>query len=51
MTARLGLKTLAKSVFPYPTHGEALKKIGDAYNKTRLTTTVRWLFDLWFRWS
>ena len=50
MTGNLGLKTLAKTVHPYPTHGEALKKIGDAYNKTRLTPTVRWLFETWFRW-
>ncbi len=50
MTGKLGLKTLAKTIHPYPTHGEALKKIGDAYSKTRLTPTVKWLFDAWFRW-
>lgn len=50
MTSKLGLSALAKTVFPYPTHGEALKKIGDAFNRTRLTPTVRWLFDQWFRW-
>ncbi len=51
MTGKLGLKTLAKTIHPYPTHGEALRKIGDAYNRTRLTPTVRWLFDKWFRWT
>lgn len=51
MTGKLGLKTLAKTVFPYPTHGEAIKKIGDAYNRTRLTPMVRWLFDRWFQIS
>lgn len=50
MTGRLGLKALAKTVFPYPTHGEALKKIGDAHNRTRVTAAVRWLFDQWFHW-
>jgi pyruvate/2-oxoglutarate dehydrogenase complex dihydrolipoamide dehydrogenase (E3) component len=50
MTGKLGLKTLAQTIQPYPTHGEILKKIGDAYNKTRLTPTVRWLFEKWFRW-
>jgi pyruvate/2-oxoglutarate dehydrogenase complex dihydrolipoamide dehydrogenase (E3) component len=50
MVGNLGLKTLAKTIHPYPTHGEALKKIGDAYQKTRLTPTVRWLFGKWFRW-
>jgi len=51
MTGKLGLKTLAQAVLPYPTHGEALKRIGDAYNRTRLTPTVRWLFEVWFRWT
>ncbi len=51
MTAKIGLKTLAKTIVPYPTHGEALKKIGDAHNRTRLTPAVKWLFDLWFRWT
>src|ERR1019366_5885312 len=47
----LGLKTLAKTIHPYPTHAEALKKLGDAYSKTRLTPTVRWLFEKWFQWG
>ncbi|MBI3823267.1 MAG: FAD-containing oxidoreductase, partial [Planctomycetes bacterium] len=51
MTAKVGLKTLAQTIVPYPTHSDALRKIGDAYNRTRLTQTVRWLFDLWFRWT
>jgi pyruvate/2-oxoglutarate dehydrogenase complex dihydrolipoamide dehydrogenase (E3) component len=51
MTGKLGLKTLAKTIHPYPTHAEALKKLGDAYNKTRLTPTVRWLFAKWFGWT
>ena len=50
MVGKLGLATLARTIHPYPTHGEALKKIGDAYNKTRLTPTMRWLFDKWFGW-
>jgi pyruvate/2-oxoglutarate dehydrogenase complex dihydrolipoamide dehydrogenase (E3) component len=50
MVGKLGLKTLAKTIHPYPTNGEALKKIGDAYSKTRLTPLVRWLFASWFRW-
>ena len=47
----LGLKTLAKTIHPYPTHAEALKKLGDAYSKTRLTPTVRWLFEKWFSYT
>jgi len=51
MTAGLGLKALAKTIHPYPTHAEALKKLGDAYSKTRLTPTVKWLFAKWFAWT
>jgi pyruvate/2-oxoglutarate dehydrogenase complex dihydrolipoamide dehydrogenase (E3) component len=51
MTANLGLKTLAKTIHSYPTHAESLKKLGDAYSKTRLTPMVRWLFAKWFGWT
>jgi pyruvate/2-oxoglutarate dehydrogenase complex dihydrolipoamide dehydrogenase (E3) component len=37
MTHGLGLGALASTIHPYPTQGEALKKLGDAYNRTRLT--------------
>jgi pyruvate/2-oxoglutarate dehydrogenase complex dihydrolipoamide dehydrogenase (E3) component len=51
MTGNLGLKTFANTIHPYPTHGEALRKIGDAYNRRRLTPTVKWLFEKWFQWT
>ena len=50
MTGGLGLKKLAATIHPYPTCSEALKQVGDSYNRTRLTPTVRWLFEKWFRW-
>lgn len=33
----IGLKGLASTIHPYPTQADALRKIGDQYNKTRLT--------------
>jgi pyruvate/2-oxoglutarate dehydrogenase complex dihydrolipoamide dehydrogenase (E3) component len=51
MTARLGLRTLADTIHPYPTQAEALKKAGDAYGRTRLTPRVRWLFEKWLGWT
>jgi hypothetical protein len=30
---------------------EVIKKAGDAYNRTRLTLTVKWLFEKWLSWS
>jgi pyruvate/2-oxoglutarate dehydrogenase complex dihydrolipoamide dehydrogenase (E3) component len=51
MTAGLGLKTLADAIHPYPTQTEAVKKVSDAFNRTRLTPTVKWLFGKWLAWS
>ena len=51
MVGGLGLRTIAKTIYPYPTQAEAIKKVGDAYNRTRLTPTVKWLFETWLSWS
>jgi pyruvate/2-oxoglutarate dehydrogenase complex dihydrolipoamide dehydrogenase (E3) component/uncharacterized membrane protein YdjX (TVP38/TMEM64 family) len=50
MEAGVGLGRIASVVHPYPTQAEAIRKAGDAYNRTRLTPAVRKLFDLWLRW-
>lgn len=50
MTNGLGLKRLASTIHPYPTRAEALRKLGDAYNRTRLTPWVRWAFRKWMDW-
>jgi len=41
MAARIGLGKLASVIHPYPTQAEALRQCGDAYNRTRLTPTVK----------
>jgi pyruvate/2-oxoglutarate dehydrogenase complex dihydrolipoamide dehydrogenase (E3) component len=51
ITARVGLKTLAKTIHPYPTQCEAIKKAADAYNRTRLTPWVKRLFEKWLAWT
>ena len=51
MTAGVGLKTLARTIHPYPTQSEALKRIADAYNRTRLTPSVKSLFAKWLAWQ
>jgi hypothetical protein len=50
MTAGLTLPALARTIHPYPTHSESLKKLGDAWNRTRLTPSVRSLFETILRW-
>ena len=54
MSAGVRLSQLANVVHPYPTQSEVLKRLGDAYNATRLTpTTKTWLQRIirWRRWS
>lgn len=51
MAARIGLARLAQVIHPYPTLAEAIRKCGDAYNRTRLTPAVqRWL-ERWLKWN
>jgi pyruvate/2-oxoglutarate dehydrogenase complex dihydrolipoamide dehydrogenase (E3) component len=51
MTAGLGLSTIGKTIHPYPTQAEAIKKLADAYNRKRLTPFVKKLFTLWLKWQ
>jgi pyruvate/2-oxoglutarate dehydrogenase complex dihydrolipoamide dehydrogenase (E3) component len=44
----VGLGAVAAVVHPYPTQAEAIKKVADAFNRTRLTPRVRRLFSIWF---
>ncbi len=50
MTHGIGLKKLANTVFPYPTYTEALRKIADQYNRTRLTPRARRILGVWLKW-
>lgn len=49
MTNGLSLGKLGAAIHPYPTRAEVLRKAADQHRRTRLTPTVRRLFDLWFR--
>ncbi len=51
MVGKLGLGTLARTIHPYPTQAECIKKIADAYNRTRLTPFVKRLFEKWLAWT
>lgn len=50
MVGKLGLGTLAKTIHPYPTQAEAIKRCADAYNRTRLTPWVKKLFQQLLAW-
>lgn len=51
MSGGLGLGHLATVIHPYPTTAEAIRKVADAYNRTRLTPTVAKLFKWWLGWQ
>jgi pyruvate/2-oxoglutarate dehydrogenase complex dihydrolipoamide dehydrogenase (E3) component len=50
IAAGVSLGTLAQTIHPYPTQAEAWKKLGDAWNRGRLTPHVRSLLDTFMRW-
>ncbi|BCS52444.1 mercuric reductase [Geobacter sp. SVR] len=47
----LGLRSIAATIHPYPTQAEAIKKLADAYNRTRLTPFPRRLLRTWLQWQ
>ncbi len=51
MVGRIGLGRLADAIHPYPTQAEAIRKTGDAYNRTRLTPRVKWMLEKWLCWT
>jgi pyruvate/2-oxoglutarate dehydrogenase complex dihydrolipoamide dehydrogenase (E3) component len=44
MQSGMGLGQLASVIHPYPTAAEAIRQCGDAYNRQRLTPTVKGIF-------
>ena len=51
MVNNIGLGKIASTIHPYPTQAEAIRKAGDAYNRTRLTPFVKNLFNRWLAWT
>lgn len=49
MAAKAGLGKLAGVIHPYPTQAEAIKRVADAYNRTRLTPRVAALLKWWVK--
>ena len=50
MSAGLGLKRLASVIHPYPCTADAIRRLGDTYNRNRLTPTVKRLLATWLKW-
>ncbi len=51
MTTKLGMGVLAKTIHPYPTQSEVIKRLADQFSRRRLTPFVKRLFARWFAWT
>ncbi len=51
ITNGLGLSAIGVTIHPYPTQAEVIKRLADAYNRTRLTPFVKNLLSGWLKWQ
>lgn len=51
ITNGLGLSAIGKTIHPYPTQAVVIKRLADAYNRTRLTPWVKKLLSGWLQWQ
>ena len=51
ISSGLGISAIGRTIHPYPTQGEAIRKLADAYNRSRLTPLVKRLLAAWLRWQ
>lgn len=51
MTARLGVRAFAKTIHPYPTQSEVLKRLADQFQRQRLTPMLKKILEHWFSWT
>jgi pyruvate/2-oxoglutarate dehydrogenase complex dihydrolipoamide dehydrogenase (E3) component len=50
MSANISMSKIGLAIHPYPTQAEAWKRLGDEWNRTRLTPGVRTLLRSLLRW-
>ncbi len=51
MANGIGLSLIASAIHPYPTQAEAIRKLGDQFNRTRLTPSSKRLLNLLRRFN
>ena len=50
IVAKKRIGALSLTIHPYPTQAEVLRKIGDAYMRSKLTPTIKKVFSKWLEW-
>ena len=51
IVGRLGLEAIERTIHPYPTQAEAIRKVADAYERSRLTPFLARLARRWLAWT
>lgn len=51
MKGKVGLRTIAETIYPYPTQAEAIKKVATAWRKSALTEGKKKILRRWFDWT
>lgn len=51
ITNGIGISAIGKTIHPYPTQAEVIRRLADAYNRTRLTPFVKNLLSGWLKWQ
>jgi pyruvate/2-oxoglutarate dehydrogenase complex dihydrolipoamide dehydrogenase (E3) component/uncharacterized membrane protein YdjX (TVP38/TMEM64 family) len=49
ITAGVGLSAIGRTIHPYPTSGEVIRKTADAWRRTKLTPFAKKVFERFFR--
>ncbi|MFM7102229.1 MAG: FAD-containing oxidoreductase, partial [Verrucomicrobiota bacterium] len=50
MKTGAGLRTLGATIHPYPTQAEAIRRLGDQYQRGRLTPWMKGWLARWMAW-
>jgi hypothetical protein len=51
MVAGIGVGQLSGVIHPYPTQGEAIRRVADRYQRTKLTPLAQRAIRTWLRWT
>jgi pyruvate/2-oxoglutarate dehydrogenase complex dihydrolipoamide dehydrogenase (E3) component len=46
----VGLNGIGNTIHPYPTQAEAIRRLGDQFNRQRLTPIVKSILEKWLTW-
>ena len=51
ISSGLGISAIGRTIHPYPTQAEAIRKLADLHNRSRLTPLVKRVLAAWLSWQ